>query len=74
LDGRDNIILTAGNFVNSYVIDVEEFAVRIAMPNLGAFNEQHLIFAHVDSQTVRIRHFYSADELVEMALNVLYGQ
>ena len=73
LDGRDNIILTANNFVNSYIIDVEEFAFRIAIPSLGAFNEQYRIFSQVDSQAVRIRHFYSTDELVEMALSVLNG-
>ena len=71
LDGRDNIVLTAGNFENSYIIDIEEFAFRRSIPHLGVFNEQHRIFAQHDSRAVRIRHFYTTDELVEMALAVL---
>ena len=71
LDGRDSITITAGNFANSYIVDLEEFALRTAIPSFGAFNEQRRIFAQYDSRTIRLRHFYTTDELLAMARAVL---
>ena len=71
IDGMDSLILTGAGFGNSYVIDIEEFAFRAAIPSLGAYNARHHIFVQYESWGIQIRHLYSASELVEMALNVV---
>jgi hypothetical protein len=72
LDGRDNIVLTAGSFEVSYIIDMEEFAFRAAIPSLGAFNEEQRMFAQY-GLGIKIRSFYNTAELVEMAHKALNG-
>jgi len=67
INGRYNIIVTAGNFASSYIIDIEQFSLRAAIPDFATFNELQQIIVQHGLRSVRVRQFYSTDELIKMA-------
>ena len=70
LDERESVVVTAGNNESSFIVDIEEFALRLEIPDLAALNEKSRLFAQSGSG-VRIRRFYETGELIEMAVSQL---